>query len=82
MLKERDPLEPTDLKPPMRYRGTEDENNIFTQQWHDAIELAKPHLIIAQDAQNQKYDKDARHCSFDLGDFVLMREAKLQTGKF
>ena len=82
LLKGRDPLEPTDLRPPMRYRGLEDENNVFTQSWHDAMELAKAHLIIAQDTQKQNYDKNVRKCSFNLGDLVLLRESKAQTGKF
>ena len=82
LLKGRDPLEPTDLRPPMRYRGVEDESNIFTQQWHDAIELAKAHLIIAQDVQKQNYDQNMRHCTFEIGDYILLREAKSQTGKF
>ena len=82
LLKGRDPLEPTDLRPPMRYRGVEDESNIFTQQWHDAIEIAKAHLIIAQDVQKQNYDGNARQCSFEIGDYILLREAKTQPGKF
>ena len=82
LLKGRDPLEPTDLRPPMRYRGLEDESNIFTQQWSDAIDLAKAHLIIAQNQQKQNYDKAIRPCVFEVGDQVLLKESKSQTGKF
>ena len=32
LLKGRDALEPMDLRPPMRYRALEDQNNVFSQQ--------------------------------------------------
>lgn len=51
LLKGRDGFEPTDLRPPMRNRLLEEQSNIFYQLWHDAVELAKKHLIKAQSRQ-------------------------------
>lgn len=82
LLKGRDPLEPTDLRPPIRYRSLENESNIFSQYWHDAIELAKAHLIIAQNNQKQNYDKISGTCTFKKDELVLLKEMKPQTGKF
>lgn len=64
LMKGRDPLEPTDLRPPLRYRSLESEDNIFSQYWHDAVDLAKSHLIIAQNNQKQNYDRTTTLCSF------------------
>ena len=82
LLKGRDALEPSDLRPPMRNRLIEDQNNIFTQQWHEAIELAKSKLIIAQSRQKWYYDRSLKDCSFEPEDQVLLKEMKSQTGKF
>ena len=82
LLKGRDPLEPTDLRPPMRYRLAQNENNIFSQQWHQAVELARANILIAQDKQKQNYDKNIRECIFEEGDQVLQKESHSQTGKF
>lgn len=40
LLKGRDAFEPTVLRPLMRNRLLEDKNNFYTQQWHEALELA------------------------------------------
>lgn len=82
LLNGRDPLEPTDLRPPMRYRGIETETNIFSQNWHDAIDLVKAHLVISQNKQKQIYDKNTKPCSFKNNQLVLLKEVKPQTGKF
>lgn len=82
LLKGRDPLEPTDLRPPLRYRSLENESNAFSQHWHDAIDLAKAHLVVAQNKQKQNYDKTSKNCVFDKNQLVLLREMKPQTGKF
>ena len=82
LLKGRDALEPTDLRPPMRNRLLEDQNNIFTQQWQEAVELAKSKLIVAQSRQKWYYDRSLKECSFEPNDQVLLEEMKSQTGKF
>ena len=82
LLKGRDPLEPIDLRPPSRYRSLENENDIFSQHWHEAIDLAKAHLIIAQNKQKQNYDRIIRNCNFEKDQLVLLKEMKPQTGKF
>jgi hypothetical protein len=53
LLKGRDALEPTELRTPMRNRILMDQNNVFAQQWQEAVELAKSKLIIAQARQKQ-----------------------------
>lgn len=82
LLKGRDALEPTDLRPPMRNRLLEDESNIFSQQWHDAVELAKCHLIISQSRQKHYYDVGTKICSYEPNDLILLKEMRPQTGKF
>lgn len=45
LLKGRDALEPTDVRPPMRNRWLKNEANIFAQQWHEALDRAKARLM-------------------------------------
>jgi hypothetical protein len=40
----REAREPDDLIPPVRNRNLIDINMIFSQQWYDAIEIAKDRL--------------------------------------
>jgi hypothetical protein len=78
----RDPLEPSDLKPPNRYRLGDDVWDDFNWNWHRAIEAAKENLKKAQDYQKRHYDTKARPVSFEVGDLVLLREGRTLTGKF
>lgn len=82
LLKSRDLLEPTDLRPTMRYRLLTDKANLASQRKHDAVELAKSRLIIAQGRQKEFYDKETMMVAFKEGDLVLLKELKAQTGKF
>lgn len=82
LLRGRDALEPTDLRPPMRYRSLTDENNLFPQQWHNALELARAHIIIGQGKQKEYYDRNSRICQFQAGDKILLRILHPQVGKF
>ena len=82
LLKGRDAIEPTDLRPPMRNRFLEDQNNVYAQQWQEAIELAKANLIIAQQRQKHYYDRSLKECSFEPNDVVLLKILKTQKGKF
>jgi hypothetical protein len=45
--------EPDDLMPPARNRNLSDVNMLFSQQWYDAIKIAKDRLIEAK--EKQKY---------------------------
>lgn len=38
LLRGRDEVKPTDLRPLMRNRFLGDQNNVYAQQWHEAIE--------------------------------------------
>ena len=78
----RDPMEPSDLKPPNRYRLGDDVWDDFNWNWHRAIEASKENLKKAQDYQKRHYDTKARPISFNIGDLVLLREGKTLTGKF
>jgi hypothetical protein len=82
LLKGRDALEPTDLRPPMRNRVLTDQNNVFTQQWQEAIELAKSKVVLAQARQKKYYDRSVKDCSFKENDIVFLKIMAVQTGKF
>ena len=82
LLKGRDALEPIDLRPPMRNRILTDQNNVFSQQWQEAIELAKSKLILAQARQKEYYDKDTESRTFNEKDIVLLKIMHKQKGKF
>lgn len=75
-------MEPTDVTPSKLYRSFEDENNLFSQQWHKAQDLARAHLILAQNKYKENYYKNIKHCAFETNDKVLLKEMKPQTGKF
>jgi hypothetical protein len=66
----------------MRNRVLTDQNNVFSQQWQEAIELAKSKLVIAQARQKKYYDRSVKECSFKKNDHVLMKIMSVQTGKF
>ena len=78
----RDPIEPSDLKPPNRYRLGDDVWDNFNWNWHRAIEVSKENLKKEQDYQKRRYDATARPISFEVGDSVLLKERRNQTGKF
>jgi hypothetical protein len=82
LLKGRDTLEPTDLKPPMRNRVLTDQNNVFSQQWQEAIELAKSKVVLVQARQKKYYDHSVKDCSFKENDMVFLKIMSVQTGKF
>ncbi len=82
LLKRRDPLEPTDLRPPMRYQVLEDENDIFAQYYHEALELARNQQVLAKAKQKEYYDKTARMSSYKVDDKVLLHIRKTQVGKW
>ena len=77
----RDPIEPSDLKPPSRYRLGDDELEDFTWNWHRTVELCREHLAKAQKYQKDYYDKSAKPIEFEIGDSVLLKENRTQTGK-
>ena len=82
LLKGRDALEPTDLRPPMRNRVLTDQNNVFSQQWQEAIEMSKSKIVLAQARQKKYYDRSVKECSFKRNDIVLLKIMSVQTGKF
>jgi len=82
LIKGRDALEPTDLRPPMRYRFLEDFGNIFSVRWNEALALAKAHSVISKAKQKEQYDKNATERSFQVDDEILLKEMRPQTGKF
>ena len=51
LMYNRDPQEPGDLKPPSRFRLVEDANNVFSQRWHEALDLALDEHTAAQQRQ-------------------------------
>ena len=56
----REAREPDDLIPPVRNRNLTDINTIFSQQWYDAIEIAKDRLEEAKEKQEFYYDRNAK----------------------
>ena len=54
----RDPQEPGDLNPPARYCMMENENNIFSQRWHEALDQAFGNSKMAQQRQQTKILKE------------------------
>ena len=82
LIKGRDPLEPTDVRPPMRYRFTDDPNHWFRDRWNFAIELAEANLVLSKEIQKKYYDKNTKPRSFHEGERVLLKIMVPQTGKF
>jgi hypothetical protein len=66
----------------MRNRVLTDQKNVFSQQWQEAIEVAKSKVELAQARQKKYYDRSARECSFKQNDLVLLKIMSVQTGKF
>jgi hypothetical protein len=66
----------------MRNRVLTDQNNVFSQQWQEAIEMAKSKIVLAQARQKKYYDRSVKECSFKRNDIVLLKIMSVQTGKF
>lgn len=81
-MKGRDELHPTDIRPPMRYRLTNDPNDWYRDKWHEAREIALAHQVISKETQKKYYDRGTKTRSFEIGDRVLLKIMHQQTGKF
>lgn len=91
LFRARDLQTPIDLQPPNRNRYLEDDENIdneeaeassFSEHWHLALDVAKSKLDKAKEKQAKYYNQDCREVDFEVGDQVLIKEGKTQTGKF
>jgi hypothetical protein len=82
LLNVRDPLELTNLRPPMRNRVLTNKNNVFSQHWQETIELEKSKVVLAQARQKKYYDRSVKECSFKQNEIVLLKIMTVQTGKF
>jgi len=78
----REAREPDDLMPPARNRNLSDVNMLFSQQWYDAIEIAKDRLIEAKEKQKYYYDRNAKRVTFDINDKVMLKQLAVTPGKF
>jgi hypothetical protein len=67
----RDQIEPSDIKPPNRYRLGDDVWDDFNWNWHRANEVSKKNLKKKQQNQKRRYDATAKPISFEVGDSVL-----------
>jgi hypothetical protein len=70
----REAREPDDLMPPVRNRNLTDINMIFSQQWYDAIKIAKDRLIEAKEKQKYYHDRTAKIVDFKIGDRILFKQ--------
>lgn len=73
LMKGRDALHPTDIRPPMRYRLTTDPNHWYRDRWNEARELAAAHLILAKEKQKNQYDRGTKTRTFEIGDRVYWK---------
>lgn len=64
----------------MRNRVLDDQNHVFAQRWHEAIE-AKANFIIAQAQQKHYYDRSLQECSFKPNDVVPFNILKAKKRK-
>jgi hypothetical protein len=55
---------------------------IFSQQWYDAIKIAKDRLIEAKEKQKYYYDRTAKRIDFKIGDRILLKQLAIVPGKF
>jgi hypothetical protein len=78
----REAREPDDLMPPARNRNLTDINMLFSQQWYDAIKIAKDRLIEAKEKQKFYYDRTAKRVNFAIGDRILFKQLAIVPGKF
>ena len=77
----REPTLPNDIIINRRYQSTEDDYDIYSQQWQRAIELARSHLLEAQNKQKVNYDKGSKILNLKVNDIVLLK-AHSTPGKF
>ena len=78
----REAREPDDLMPPARNRNLTDINMIFSQQWYDAIEIAKDRLEEAKEKQKFYYDRNTKRTVYDVGDIIMLKTMADTPGKF
>ena len=78
----REAREPDDLLPPARNRNLTDVNMIFSQQWYDAIEIAKARLEEAKEKQKEYYDRNARRTVYEVNDRIMLKTLADIPGKF
>ena len=58
----------------MRNRVLTDQNNVFSLQLQEAIELGKSKLVLAQATQKKNFDRSVnKECSFFKNDLVLLK---------
>ncbi len=72
--------EPDVLMPPERNRNLTDINMIFSQQWYDAIKIAKDRVIEAKEKQKYYYDRTAKRVYFKIGDRILFKQLAILPG--
>jgi len=70
------------LIPPVRNRILTDINMIFSQEWYDAIEIAKDKIEEAKKKQKFYYDRNAKRVLYEIGDIVMLKEMAETPGKF
>ena len=78
----REAREPNDLLPPARTRNLTDVNMLFSQQWYDALRIAKDRLIEAKEKQKFYYDRNTKRIEFAVGEKVLLKQLAITPGKF
>jgi hypothetical protein len=78
----REAREPSDLMPPARNRNLTDVNMLFSQQWYDALRIAKERLIEAKEKQKFYYDRNTKRIEFKVGEKVLLKQLAITPGKF
>ena len=66
----------------MRNRNLTDINTIFSQQWYDAIEIAKDRLEEAKEKQKFYYDRNAKRVVYEIGDIIMFKKMAQTPGKF
>ena len=71
---------PTDIIPPLRYRSTENQEDVICQQWSLALKIARDNLLHAQLLQKKYYDDKTMITQYK-GDLILLREPS-RPGKF
>jgi hypothetical protein len=72
---------PNDICPPLRYRAVENYGEMVSQQWHNALEIARENVEKAQISQKKYYDEGSKVISFEEGDRVMLQEPP-KPGKF
>ena len=78
----REPVLPTDLGPSIRYRSVENQQEIISQHWHIALEIAKENLLSAQHVQKKYYDRGSKLSEFSVNEKILLKEPPLGRTKY